>query len=131
MQTITYRNHLLNALAFMLVIPTVYFILISVLKYEFGVHGPFDAMAPFLERNGIKEQIGWNINLLILFGPLIAFAIAAWQVVRIEWQNSKQQFQINMSIVKSKFPLFIIFLSGLVLATLTIYMIGENLVVRE
>jgi hypothetical protein len=27
---------------------------------------PYDSAIPFLERMGIKENLGWNINLLIL-----------------------------------------------------------------
>ena len=54
--------------ALLLALPTTY-VLISILKYGWEIDGPFDSSAPLLERMGIKESPGWNINLLILFGP--------------------------------------------------------------
>ena len=122
----TQRNNWWNFLSLALVMPTLYFIIISVLKYEFGIHGPFDAIAPWLEQMGIKEDFGWNINLLILFGPLIAIGISLLQVLHIESHFSSQQFQFNVTVQKKWFPFFILILGGLVLAFLFIYMVGEN-----
>ena len=62
----TARSFWLISAGLLLVLPTTYFICISILKYELGVQAPFDSNAPFLERIGIKEALGWNINLLIL-----------------------------------------------------------------
>ena len=123
------KSNWLNALAVCLLTPSVYFIVSSVLKYEFGIHGPFDSIYPFLESTGIKEDFGFNINLLILFGPVLALALAAWQVIRIELFNAKEEFHATITVRKIKFPLFIIFLSGLVLATLAIYLLVENLTI--
>ncbi|MGH2552676.1 MAG: hypothetical protein ACRDEB_03100, partial [Chitinophagaceae bacterium] len=106
--------------------PMAYFILISVLKYGLGIDGPFDLATPFLERMGIKENIGWNINLLILFGPLIAFLLTIFQVLKINWQFSKQQFEFHITVQKKWFPLLIAVLSGTALLTLLIYLVGEN-----
>lgn len=136
METTHPRYNRLNALALVLVLPTVYFLSISVLKYEMGINGPFDSVAPFLESMGLKENLGWNINLLILLGPVVALLIAAWQTIHINWhpdsyREAKEQVHFNMIIRKKKFPLFILFLSGLVLTSLFIYLVGENLIVRE
>ncbi|MEJ7672590.1 MAG: hypothetical protein WKF59_07735 [Chitinophagaceae bacterium] len=56
----------------LLTLPTAYFIFISLLKYGLGIPSLLDSAQPLLERLGIKESLGFNINLLILFGPLIA-----------------------------------------------------------
>lgn len=126
METTYRRNAWLNVIPLFLTLPTAYFILISILKYTFNVPQPFDNASPFLERMGIKESIGWNINLLIVFGPLIAFLITIFQVLKINWQFSKVQFDFHIEIRKKWFPLFISLFSGLILLTLFIYLVGEN-----
>ncbi len=126
METTTHRRTWLNMLSLLLALPTAYFITISLLKYVFNVDGPFDNATPFLERMGIKENIGWNINLLILFGPLIAFLITIFQVLKINWQFSKEQFEFHFTIRKQWFPLMVAVLSGGLLLTLFIYLVGEN-----
>jgi len=93
-----YRINWLSATALLLALPTAYFILISVLKYMFGVDGPFDSMQPTLEQLGIKESLGLNINLLILFGPVIALIIAAAQVLKIQFQFTKDQFDFHIQV---------------------------------
>ena len=131
MQTIQQkRNNGLNTLALMLVLPTLYFMIISVLKFELNVNEPYDAVAPFLESAGIKQSFGWNINLLILLGPVCAALIAAWQTIHINLQLSKDQFQFHVSIAKKKFALFILFMSGLVLCSLFVYLALENIIIR-
>ena len=130
METTTRRHIWLNTAAILLLFPAVYVIVISLLKYGLGIDGPFDSSAPFLESIGIKDPVGFNINLLILFGPVIALLPAALQVLQMDWHSSKEQFQFNITIRRKWFPLFIIFLSGLILATLFIYLAGENLVIR-
>lgn len=126
MEATTRRFTWLNVIALLLALPTAYFIFISVLKYALNVDGPFDSATPFLERMGIQESIGWNINLLILFGPLIAFIITILQVLHFRWQFSKEQFEFHFSIQKKWFPLLLSVFSGGLLLTLFIYLIGEN-----
>ena len=126
MVTTTSRHSWLNAIALLLVFPAAWVIFISVLKYGLGIGGPFDASAPFLESMGIKESLGWNINLLILLGPLAAILLTVLQVVGIEWQFTKEQFRFNITIHRKWVPVSIALFSGLVLATLFVYLLGEN-----
>ena len=126
METNIRRHTWLNLLSLLLALPTAYFITISVLKYGLNIDGPFDNATPFLERMGIKENPGWNINLLILFGPLIAFLLTIFQTLRINWQFSKQEFEFHFTIRKKWFPLVVAVLSGGLLVTLFIYFLGEN-----
>ena len=126
METTIHRYKLLNAAALLLVLPTVYFISISVLKYSFGIDGPFDASSPLLEQWGIKESFGWNINLLILMGPVVALCIALFQILHIAWEFTKEKLHFRVTIQKKMFPITIVLLSGLVLAILFIYLVVEN-----
>lgn len=114
----------------LLALPTAYFICISILKYEMGIDGPFDSIAPLLEKMGIKETLGWNINLLILLGPVVAFLVMIFQVLKIDWQFTKEQFLFHFTIQKRWFSLLVAGFSGGLLAILAIYLIGENLVIR-
>ncbi|HMK26245.1 MAG TPA: hypothetical protein VK483_09470 [Chitinophagaceae bacterium] len=126
METNIRRYTWLNVLSLLLALPTAYFILISVLKYGLNVDGPYDNATPFLERMGIQEDLGWNINLLILFGPLIAFLLTIFQTLQINWKFSKEEFEFHFTIRKKWFPLAVAVFSGGLLLTLFIYLVGEN-----
>jgi len=110
----------------LLALPTAYFITISVLKYLAGIDGPFDTMAPVLERWGIKEALGWNINLLILFGPLVAFLLTVFQVLSIRIQFTENHFLFQFLLKKRWLPLFVAAFSVSLLAILFVYLLGEN-----
>ncbi|MBC7874221.1 MAG: hypothetical protein H7Y01_09510 [Ferruginibacter sp.] len=126
METITSRRNWLNFVALLLVVPCAWFFCVNILN-EAGINGPYNVSQPVLESLGIREQFGWNFNLLILFGPVIALLLSGLQVLHIEWNFSKEQFQFNITIRRKWFPLFIAFLSVLMLTVLFIYLAGENL----
>ena len=126
MKSISRKSNRLTVLALLLALPTAYFISICVLKYGLDINGPFDVIAPFLERVGIKDTIGWNINLLILLGPVVAFMLAIFQVLKIEWQFNKEQFLFQFTIRKKWFPLLVVAFSLSLLAIFFIYLLGEN-----
>lgn len=110
----------------LLAFPTAYFILISLLKYGPESSYLFDSAQPLLERLGIKESLGMNINLLILFGPLVALTLNLLSVLRIEWYNEKENFSLRLSIQKHWWNMVLVIVSGVLLATLFIYALGEN-----
>lgn len=120
------QSNWLTTAGLLLGLPTAYFICISILKYQLNVPGPFDAIAPLLESMGIKETIGWNINLLILFGPMIGCALALLQVLKVNWQFTGEEFNIHIKIHKYWFPLFVAAFCSSVLAILFFYVVGEN-----
>lgn len=126
MKLITINRKLALALGTLLVLPTAYFILISLLKYGLGASYLFDSAQPILEGLGIKESLGFNINLLILFGPLIAMAINLLTVLRIEWRNENEIFSIRLSIQKHWWNMVLVLFATALLATLFIYVLGEN-----
>lgn len=126
MKISAFKNNWLTAAGLLLALPTAFFILISVLKYGFGIDGPFDAVWPMLESLGAKESIGWNINLLILFGPVLAILFTIFQVLSIEWHFTKEEFMMHLTIQKRWFPLVVGAFGVALLAILLFYLLGEN-----
>lgn len=124
-QTIS-KSNFISIIGLLFAIPTAYFIFISVLKYQFGINDPFDILQPSLERMGIKNAIGWNINLLILFGPVLAFVLTIFQVLRIKWEFTQHEFQFQFTIHKQWFPILVATFSLGMLAVLLAYGLGEN-----
>ena|SRR2546423_5211903 len=126
MRTQILKPPLSAGLGLLFTLPTAYFILISLLKYVFGLPGLFDAAQPILESWGIKESIGWNINLLILFGPLLSLLFNVSSILSLDWQGNREDLNIRIRILKKWNNWFVIALSGLCLLTLFIYLVGEN-----
>ena len=114
------------AIGTLLSFPAAYFILISLLKYAFGIPYLFDTAQPLLERIGIKESFGFNINLVILFGPLIAFILNLFAVLKMDWYNNRDIFSVKFSIHKHWWNMMLVVSSGVLLSTLFFYMLGEN-----
>ncbi len=126
MGTTIRRQTWLNILSLLLVLPSAWFICINMLN-EIGISGLYNASQPVLESMGLKENFGWNINMLILFGPLVAFVLTIFQVLKFNWQFTKEQFEFHFTIRKKWFPLIVAVLSGGLLLTLFVYLLGENL----
>ena len=125
MQTITSRRYWLSFAALLLVLPSAWFFCINLLN-EAGISGPYNLSQPFFEGLGIKESLGWNINLLILLGPVIALLLSLFQVLVVEWHFTKEQLRLNIILRKKWLPIIVAGLSLLLLATMFLYMLGEN-----
>ena len=110
----------------LLVFPAAYFVLISLLKYGPGIPYLFNTAQPLLESLGIKEALGFNINLVILFGPFVALLLNLFAVLTIDWENDREDFSIRFSIQKHWWNMALVFFSGILLAILFIYAVGEN-----
>ncbi len=126
MRTTIFKNRWLTVISLLLSVPTAYFILISLLKYEMNVNGPFDAIYPTLESWGIKNDIGWKINLLIIFGPFVALLLTIFQFMKFELRVTKEEFLLNISVQKHWFPLLVAAFSIGLIAFLGLYFLGEN-----
>ena len=112
--------------ALLLALPTAYFLFVNILNEAFGVRGPYDAIDPFLQRVGIRESLGWNINLLILLGPIAAFLLTIFQVLQIRWAFTKEHFEFHFSIRRRWFALLTAAFSISLIAILFLYLVGEN-----
>lgn len=126
MKSINLKNAGLTWISILLVLPTAYFFLASFLKYELGVDALFDAVLPFLEKTGIRESFGWNINLLILLGPVIAFGLSIFRVLKFKFQFTQNHFLFQIILRKRWLPLLVAGFSISLLAILFIYLAGEN-----
>ena len=110
----------------LLSLPTAYFFLISFLKFELNTPGFYDAIKPALQSMGLRESFGWNINLLILFGPVLALILNVLSVIHIRFETTKEKIDCQVSIYKSWKNLAIVFLGGMVLLILLAYLFVEN-----
>jgi hypothetical protein len=115
------------AIAFgaLLAFPAAYFILINLLN-EYGYSYLFVSSQPLLEQLGIKESLGFNINLLILFGPFVALVLNLFSVLKIDGYNEREEFSIKFSIDKHWWNMMLVIFSGILLAVLFFYALGEN-----
>jgi hypothetical protein len=120
------KNSRITTAGLLLAIPAAVFISVSILKYGFGINAPFDRVEFIFEKGGIREPIGWNINLLIVAGPLAAFLLSIFQVLKVEFHLNNEKFQLNFTFLKKWFPLCVAFFSSGLLLILFIYFIGEN-----
>ena len=125
MKTMTFKSNTLTIIAALLAFPTVYFIIANLLN-EMGIAGPYNLIGSFVESAGGREPLGWNINLLILCGPILAILLTIFQFVKIEFHFSKEEFLVHFSIQKRWFPILVTAVSGAVLASIFFYMLGEN-----
>jgi hypothetical protein len=125
MKQLTKSNWLVAA-GLLLSLPAAYFISTAFLKYELGVDGPFDDAYPLFESLGVKEDLGWNINLLILLGPIAGFLLCVFQVLKIRWEFTKEEFRFQFTVRKRWFPILAAAFSASLLGLLALYLFGEN-----
>jgi hypothetical protein len=125
MKTMTFKNNGITVIAALLVFPTAYFIVANLLN-EIGIPGPYNLIGSLVERFGGQEPLGWNINLLILCGPIVAILLTIFQFVKIEFHSSKEEFLLHFSVQKRWFPIVVTAVSVAVLASILFYMLGEN-----
>jgi len=125
MKTMTFKSNALTIIAALLVFPTVYFIIANLLN-EMGIAGPYNLIGSFVESTGGREPLGWNINLLILCGPIAAILLTIFQFVKIEFHSTREEFLLHFSIQKRWFPILVTAVSSAVLASVFFYMLGEN-----
>ena len=119
------KSNCLTAAGLLLALPTAYFICINILN-ESGVSGPYNASQPVLESLGTKESLGFNINMLILLGPVICFLLSVFQVLKIRWEFNKEDFNFSFTVHKHWFPILVAAFSIGLLAILFFYLLGEN-----
>ncbi len=126
MKTKTLKPNLSATIGLLLTTPALYFIFISVLKFMFGVPMLFDAAQPILDAWGVKGLIGWNISLMFILGPLVAFLFNLTSVLRIDWQNNKHQNNFQLSFEMGFKNWLLVAISCLCMINVFVYVICEN-----
>ena len=109
----------------LLTLPTTYFCFINLMN-QFGWYWPYNISEPLLNSLGLNQSMGLNINLLILFGPVLALVLNVLSVLHIQIETMKDRIDCRLSINKSWINLAVVILSTGVLLTLFAYALGEN-----
>src|SRR5687768_5279151 len=110
----------------LLTLPALLMLIVSLLKYGAGWDAPFDALEPVMNRLGAQESLGWNINALILFGPMLAFLINTAALLHFHVYAEQRFWQMEFSIRRSWTNLAVMELSASVILVLALYGLGEN-----
>jgi hypothetical protein len=110
----------------LLAFPTFYFMLISILKFELNQPYLYDSVNGLMNQWGLKEDVGWNINLLILLGPVFAVLLNLAVILRIQFDDDKDQFDCRFTITKNWWNLAVVLFAAFILGFLALYLIGEN-----
>jgi hypothetical protein len=119
------KSNWLTIAALLLAFPATWFIIINLLN-ELGISGPYNSSIPIFESMGSKRSLGWNINLLILLGPIAACLLTAFQVVKIDRQFTERHFHFHFAIRRRWFPILVGALSISLLTVMSLYLVGEN-----
>ncbi len=109
----------------LLVIPSLYFILSALLNYEFGIPGLWSSIESIFEKPENKH-LGLNINLLILFGPLVAILINLTQVMNVAFKKDVSSFNFEVEIKRYSYNWIVIVAGLFCLAAIFLYLLGEN-----
>lgn len=110
---------------FLLVFPAFYFIVSAWLNYGLGFSSLWKVIEPIFEKPGNK-QLGFNINLLILFGPLLAILVNLPQVMQLHLASEPEELNVHFVFKKYSWSWIIIGAAGFCLAALFFYLLMEN-----
>ncbi len=113
------------ALGLLLILPSAFFLFINILN-EMELPGLYSASEPLLITLGLKNGLGFNINFLIAFGPLIALLLNLSSILMLDWKSTTSEVGIKINAQKRWSNLSLIIISGLCLLILFFYLIGEN-----
>jgi len=127
MTTVSSKRGMFLSFNLLLLLPAAIVIVASLLKYGLGVDGLFDAIAPTMEKWGIKDPPAMNITSLIVFGPALVFILSALKAVKLHFRHEKEKDSILMEIKADKMLRSLIIISILVLAVLGSYLFLENI----
>ena len=102
MTTVSSKRGMFLSFNLLLLLPAIVVIVASVLKYGFGADGLFDAIAPTMEKWGIKDPPGLNITSLVAFGPVVVLALAALKIMKLRFIREKEKDSIIIEIKADK-----------------------------
>jgi 1,4-dihydroxy-2-naphthoate octaprenyltransferase len=127
MTTISSKQGMLFLFNFLLLLPATAVIVASLLKYELGIDAVFDAIAPTMEKWGIKDPPGLNITSLVVFGPLAVLLIAVVKTIKLRLAHEQEMDKIIVEIKPGKMLRSFMIVSILVLGILATYFFFENI----
>jgi hypothetical protein len=86
----------------------------------------YDASEPLLKTLGVNKPMGWNINLLIVFGPVLAFLLNLSAILSLEWKQTEDALQLHLSFQRKPANFIAVFISGSCMAVIFLYALAEN-----
>jgi hypothetical protein len=89
------------------------------------VPGPWKLIEPVFEDPANKD-LGLNINLLIVFGPVAACIIALFYLVNCEVRREKEFIHVAFTFFRRSYYWFIVISALLCIGALVLYFLGEN-----
>ncbi|MBV9987022.1 MAG: hypothetical protein JO301_05050 [Chitinophagaceae bacterium] len=111
----------------LLVAPAGYFFTAAFLNYE--LHLPFfwDPIAPYFEQH---KSLGWNANLLIAFGPVLAVLMNLPRLLQFRlYRDEFDRWQLS-ALLQLSSPRWAVIGAGIfVTGVMIAYMFGENFIV--
>lgn len=129
-KTLTMKKLFINrqvalSTGFFLVFPSLYFIVSAWFNYGLGFSPFWKVIEPIFEKPG-NRQFGFNINMLILLGPLLAILVNLPQVMQVHLLSKQQEVNVHFAFKKYSWSWIIISAGVFCLAALFLYMLMEN-----
>ncbi len=110
---------------FTLILPALCFMISASLNYGIGFSLFWKVIEPIFEKPENK-QFGFNINLLILFGPLLAILINLPLVMQLYMSHTPEEVNVHFAFKKFSWSWIIIGAGTFCLAALFFYLLVEN-----
>ncbi len=116
--TPTRHERTLGLLGLVLLLPTLSFLVLAVLKYGMGIAEPFDLAEPlFLNR---------LVEMFAVAAPWVAFVSSTWPVVRVRLGWEHGSFTGTLAVRARPLNLAVSLLSAALIGVLVVYFLVEN-----
>ena len=109
--------------ATLLLAPSALFVAANVLQYGLGLGGTADWLNPLFD----SPAVAWIVTALILAGPVVAFLLAASQLLPIRFEREGDAWEVRIRVRADGWALAIAAISLLVGGILAGHLIAENL----
>jgi hypothetical protein len=110
----------------LIIFPAFFIVVICIQKYTLGLEYFYDVIIPVFKSLSSKESLGFNINALIVIGPLLALILNLTVVLRLQTISTEEHIEFQITALKNRQNWAMVILNGLLLCMLLIYMLGEK-----
>ena len=110
----------------LLAFPAAYFVSSAIMNYGLGIDWFWKPIEPIFEKPA-NRHFGWNINLLIIFGPIIAVMINVLSLAFIRFEKVDDYFKIQIFIRRNWLNIMVLVIACGSLAAMFIYLFFENM----
>jgi len=109
----------------LLAFPAAYFVSSAIMNYGFGIDWFWKPIEPIFDKPANKH-LGWNINILIVFGPMIAVLINVLSLAFIRFEKVDDYFKFQLFIRRNWLNLAVLAIAGYSLLAMFVYIFFEN-----